>query len=232
MTTPKWGFCDALFGGQEVVQARPYGSWVMESIFFKLITAEGHGISAVEAAAQVAQTLRARNLLAERDVRAVRIRTQKPAMTIINKSGRLRNAADRDHCMQYMVSVVLLKGSVIETVDYLDDSPWTTDPRVDSLRGKMIVEEDAGFTADYYNPKVRSGANAITVELNDGEILDEVVVEFPVGHPKRADTLDKVMEKFRVNMNPMFQPEEIETIVQAVQDDEMPVDEFIGLFVR
>lgn len=86
----------------------------------------------------------------ERDVRAVRIRTQKPAKIIIDKEGPLRNAADRDHCLQYMIAVVLLKGSVIETVDYLDNSPWATDPRMDILREMMTVQEDERFTGSYY----------------------------------------------------------------------------------
>ncbi|RAH76536.1 2-methylcitrate dehydratase [Aspergillus japonicus CBS 114.51] len=232
LTAPKWGFRDTLFGGGEIVQSRPFESAVMESVFFKLITAEGHGISAVEAAVEVAAVLKARNLRAERDVRAVRIRTQGPAMTIINKEGPLRNPADRDHCLQYMVAVVLLKGAVIETADYLDSSPWASDERVDALRAKMTVVEDPKFTADYYDPKVRTGANAITVELDDGRVLDEVVVEYPVGHPRRPDTLDKVLEKFRVNMGTAFDEQETEKIVRSVEDDELAIEDFVALFVR
>ncbi|KAL4912108.1 2-methylcitrate dehydratase [Aspergillus aurantiobrunneus] len=221
VTAPKWGFSDALFGGGEVVQARPYGSWVMESVFFKLITAEGHGISAVEAAVDMARRLRENGLAAERDVSVIRIRTQKPAMTIINKDGPLRNPADREPL-----------AAVIETVDYLDGSPWAADERVDALRAKMTVVEDEGFTADYYNPKVRSGANAIAVEVVDGRDLGEAVVEYPVGHPRRKDTLDRVMEKFRANMGLLFGRQQVDKIVQAAQDDGMAIDDFVGLFVR
>ncbi|CRG87379.1 2-methylcitrate dehydratase [Talaromyces islandicus] len=232
LTAPQWGVHDALLGGKEVVRAREYGSWVIESVFFKIITAEGHGISAVEAAVQVSSMLAARSLTAERDIRSIRIRTQKPAMTIIDKTGPLWNAADRDHCLQYMVAVVLLKGSVIQTVDYMDSSPWATDPRVDALREKMTVVEDAGFTRDYYDPKRRSGANAITVELMNGEVLDEAVVEFPVGHPRREDTADQVLKKFRANMGLLFQANEIEEIIQAAEDDHKSVHEFVHLFTR
>lgn len=125
----------------------------------------------------------------ERDVRAVRIRTQKPAKIIIDKEGPLRNAADRDHCLQYMVAVVLLKGSVIETVDYLDNSPWATDPRMDILREMMTVQEDERFTGSYYWKKLRTCANAITVEFNNGHVDDGVVVEYQIEHSKRPDTL-------------------------------------------
>ncbi|KAE8353810.1 hypothetical protein BDV28DRAFT_99995 [Aspergillus coremiiformis] len=232
ISAPRWGFGDTLYGGKEITQAYSYGSRVMETLLFKLIPAEGHGISAVEAAMQVAATLKGRQLVAERDIHAIRIRTQKPAVIIIDKTGPLQNNADRDHSLQYMVAVTLLKGSVVETADYLDDSPWASDPRVHALREKITVIEDAGFTADYYNPDIRSVANAIAVELTDGEVLDEVVVEFPVGHHKRAETLDGVIEKFRRNMGLMFDAGEVERIIDAVQQDGIPVDDFMTLFAR
>ncbi|KAK9241761.1 hypothetical protein V1506DRAFT_549721 [Lipomyces tetrasporus] len=113
----------------------------------------------------------------------------------------------------------------------MDTSPWATEPRVDSLREKMTVIEDAGSTRDYYGPKRRSGANAISVELMNGEVLDEVIVEFPVGHP-RDDTADQVLKKFHANMGLLFQVEEVEKIIQAVEIDDMPVHEFVHLFTR
>lgn len=232
ISIPRWGFSDVLYGGEKITQAYSYGSRVMETVLFKLITAEGHGISAVEAAVKVSAMLKARQLVPERDICAIKIRTQKPAVIIIDKTGPLRNSADRDHSLQYMVAVTLLKGSVVETADYLDDSPWANDSRVHALREKMTVTEDAGFTADYYNPDIRSVANAIAVELTDGEVLDEVVVEFPIGHHKRTETLGAVMEKFRLNMGLMFNPEEVDRIIQSIQNDEMPVDEFMAQFVR
>ncbi|OJJ45315.1 hypothetical protein ASPZODRAFT_152985 [Penicilliopsis zonata CBS 506.65] len=226
ISAPRWGFSDALYAGQEVTRAFPYGSRVMETVLFKLITAEGHGISAVEAAVQAGEVLRQRGVAQENiadSIRAIRIRTQQSAVTIIDKTGPLRNAADRDHSLQYMVAVALLKGSVVETADYLDDSPWATDARVDALREKITVTEDLGFTADYYDPQIRSVANAITLELADGEVLEEVVVEFPVGHHKRPETLDGVMHKFRRNMSVMFGSEEVESIIQAAHNDETPI---------
>ncbi|KAJ6112039.1 hypothetical protein N7523_008100 [Penicillium sp. IBT 18751x] len=232
LTAPKWGFNEVLYGGKDVIQAYPYGTRVMETVLFKVITAEGHGISAVEAAIEVSAMLQHRNLVAERDISAIRIRTQRPAMTIINKTGPLRNNADRDHSIQYMVAVTLLKGSAVETADYLDDSPWVTDPRVEALRERIAVTEDQGFTADYYNPEIRSVANAISVELQSGEVLEDIVVEFPVGHHKRPETLARVMEKFRQNMALMFVQEEVDQIIEAAGKDQLPVDEFMRLFVR
>lgn len=232
LTAPEWGFNDALLGGNPVLRVRDYSRWVIETVFFKMITAEDHGISAVEVAVEVSRNLAARCLRAKTDIHAIRIRTQQPIMAIIKKTGPLQNAADRDHCLQYMVAVTLLKGSVIQTLDYMDDSPWATDSRVDLLRERTIVVEDAVFTQDYYNPEKRSGANATTVELINGEVLDEVVVEFPVGHPRRDDTAEQVLNKFRDNMRLLFHTEEVETIIRALENDAMPVHEFVGLFTR
>ena len=72
---------------------------------FKVITAEGHGISAVEAAIEVSAMLQHRKLVAERDISAIHTHTQRPAVTNIDKTGPLRNNADRDHSLQYMVAV-------------------------------------------------------------------------------------------------------------------------------
>lgn len=110
-----------------------------------------------------------------------------------------------------MIAVTILKGSVIQSLDYMDDSLWAPDPRVDLLRERMIVVKDAGFTQDYYNPEIRSEANGITVELVNGDQLDEaVVVEFPVGCPRRADTAEQVLNKFRDSMQLLFHREEVE----------------------
>ena len=232
LTAPKWGFSSVLYGGKDVTQAYLYGTRVMETVLFKVITAEGHGISAVEAAVEISTMLKVSEIVAERDISTIHIRTQKPAVTIIDKTGPLRNYADRDHSLQYMVAVTILKGSVIETADYMDDSPWAMDPRVEALRAKMTVTEDKGFTADYYDPEIRSVANAIRVELSNGEFLDEVVVEYPVGHHKRRETLVRVMAKFRHNMAAMFTSEEVDRIIAAVDNDQMPVEDLMKLFVR
>jgi len=38
------------------------------------------------------------------DIKEIKIRTQKACIDIIDKQGPLHNPADRDHCVQYMVS--------------------------------------------------------------------------------------------------------------------------------
>ena len=230
LTAPRWGFYETLYRGGEFVLGREYGSWVMETVAFKLIPAEGHAISAVEAALQLVGIMKEKGISAERDVESVKIRTQGPAYTIVNKSGSLRNAADRDHCLQYIVAIVLLKGDVIETKDYLDISPWASDPRVDVLRAKMEIVEEKQFTLDYQDPRKRSCPNGLTVCMNDGSKLDEVLVEYPIGHPGRTDTLEQLRLKFRRNMSLAFEKERVEEMERAVERDDLRVCEFVDLF--
>jgi 2-methylcitrate dehydratase len=230
LTDAQWGFYTTLFGGRTFELPRAFGSWVMETVFFKLIPAEGHGIVAIEAAVQLAQTMARQGLSPADHIARVHVGTQALAMSIINKTGRLRNRADRDHCLQYMLAVVLLKGAVIETEDYDDASPWAADERVDALRQKIDMVEDEGFTRDYYDQRVRSGASRVAIVLKDGSALPEVVVEFLVGHPTRKDTVEQVKRKFRRNMGLRFAPEKIEEIMRAVEDDQMRVCDFVDLF--
>jgi len=192
LTDPRWGFYDASFRGKAFSLPVPFSSKIIETHFFKLAAGEGHGISAVEAALVVSKQLKGKF----HSVRQIKIRTQAAAVIIIDKTGPLRNAADRDHCMRYMVAVTLLKGDYPEAKDYFDESHWANNPSVDELRGKITMEEDPQMTRDYHNPNREKLANGITVIMEDGTILDEVLIEPPMGHPKREDTIPLVRTKF------------------------------------
>ncbi|GBE83053.1 2-methylcitrate dehydratase, mitochondrial [Sparassis crispa] len=192
LTAPTWGFYATSFGGRVFELPVPFHTLVIEHFFIKLAVAEGHGIAAVEAALSLSTQLRGR---LER-VRDIRIRTQAAAMTIIDKTGPLHNAADRDHCMRYMVAVTLLKGGWPAAGDYADASPWTGDPRVEALRAKMTMVEDPQMTRDYHDMSAKKAASALLVTMDDGTVLDEVLVERPVGHPNREDTPERTREKF------------------------------------
>ena len=233
LTTRKWGFYDILFKGQSFDLPRPFGTWVVENVLFKVNTAEGHGMTAVEAALDIARDIKGRGLIPERDISSIRVRTQKAAMIIINKQGPLHNPADRDHCLKYMVAVVLLKGAQIHTEDYQDDSPWASDPRVEDLRSKITMVEDDQFTQDYHNPDMRSLSNALLVTLNSGEQLDEAVVEYPAGHVRRSETLKLVKNKAQKNLQLKLSQDRVQHILKAVEEDDfgaMPVNKFLDLF--
>ncbi|KZF20974.1 2-methylcitrate dehydratase [Xylona heveae TC161] len=232
LTAPKWGFYDVLFHSKQLSTPKPFGSWVVENVLFKVNTAEGHGLTAIEAALKLSKNMQRQGIVPEL-VERVRVRTHEAAMIIINKSGPLHNAADRDHDLRYMVAVVLLKGAQIDTKDYQDESAWATDPRVEELRRKITVVEEPQFTQDYHNIHIRSLTNAIQITLSDGTWLDEEVVEFPDGHVKSPNTLALVREKAVQNLGLKFNNDRVKEIIELVDSstfDEVLVSDFIDLF--
>ena len=233
LSAKTWGFYDVLFKGQPFKLERPYGSYVMENVLFKIsFPAEFHAQTAVECAMQLHQQLVNTGRSVE-DIKRIRIRTHESALRIIDKTGPLSNPADRDHCLQYMVAVPLLFGR-LTAADYEDDV--AIDVRIDALREKMVCAEDKGFTRDYHDPEKRSIANAITLEFKDGSRFDEVVVEYPIGHRRRRkEGMPVLVDKFRTNLARRFPAKQQQRILDVALDagklDAMPVHEFVDLFV-
>jgi 2-methylcitrate dehydratase len=233
LTAKTWGFYDALFRGNEFKFQRPYGSYVMEHVLFKIsFPAEFHSQTAVECGMTLHARLKEMGRTAE-DIRKITIRTHEAAIRIIDKKGPLNNPADRDHCIQYMVAVPLIFGR-LTAADYEDSV--AADPRIDTLRAKIECVEDPQFTKDYHDPEKRSIANGLTVEMNDGTKLPEVVVEYPIGHRRRRkDGIPLLVEKFRTNLARRFPAKQQKAILDACLDrkklEGMPVNEFVDLFV-
>ncbi|HEX4154497.1 MAG TPA: bifunctional 2-methylcitrate dehydratase/aconitate hydratase [Acidobacteriaceae bacterium] len=237
LTAKTWGFYDVSFRGQPFRFQRPYGSYVMENVLFKIsFPAEFHAQTAVEAAVTLHGQLAAKGLTAG-NIARVTIRTHEAAIRIIDKQGPLANPADRDHCLQYMVAVPLLFGR-LTAEDYEDkvalDPVWGK--RIDQVRARIVCVEDRQFTRDYHDPEKRSIANALTVELTDGTLLPEVVVEYPIGHRlRRAEGMPLLIEKFERNLARRFVREQKERILAASMNQEkleaMSVEEYVGHFV-
>ncbi len=232
LTAKTWGFYDVLFKGQPFRFQRPYGSYVMEHILFKIsFPAEFHSQTAVEAA----MTLHARLKALGRDVSQVAritIRTHEAAIRIIDKKGPLNNPADRDHCIQYMVAVPLIFGR-LTAADYEDGV--ASDPRIDALRDKIVCVEDPQFSRDYLDPDKRSIANALTVEFTDGTVLPELVVEYPVGHKRRrVEGIPLLEAKFRTNLARVFpgkrQAEILKLSLDQAALEAMPVHDYVDLY--
>lgn len=229
LTAKTWGFYDASFRGNSFTFQREYGSYVMENILFKIsYPAEFHSQTAVEAAMTLYSKMQARGLSAS-DIKKVTIRTHEACIRIIDKKGPLNNPADRDHCIQYMVAVPLIFGRLTAR-DYEEDV--AADARIDSLRERIICVEDKNYTADYHDSTKRSIANAITIELNDGTLLDEVAVEYPIGHARRRqEGIPLLFEKFKINLNRIYEKSQQEKILSLSLDyDKListPVDEFM-----
>jgi 2-methylcitrate dehydratase len=232
LTARVWGFYDVLFRGRPFSFQRPYGSYVMENVLFKIsFPAEFHAQTAVEAA----MTLRARLLAAGKspeEISSIQLRTHEACLRIIDKQGPLNNPADRDHCVQYMVAVPLLFGH-LTAADYEDS--FAIDPRIDRLREKMLCSEEPAFTADYHDPEKRSIANSLTVSFRDGSSLTETV-EYPLGHRRRRTEGIPLLEaKFRTNLARRFTPQKQQAILDVSlnqqQLERMPVHQYVDLYV-
>lgn len=232
LTAPIWGFYDVSFKGQPFRFQRPYGSYVMENVLFKIsFPAEFHAQTAVEAAIQLHGQMQAAGRRTD-DIARITIRTHEAAIRIIDKVGPLDNPADRDHCIQYMVAIALLHGRLV-AADYEDDV--AADARIDALRAKMQCVEDAEFSRDYLDPEKRSIANALSVAFSDGTRLDEVRVDYPIGHRRRReDGIPLLVQKFRTNLARRFASKQQEAIAAASLDqarlEAMAVHEYVDLY--
>jgi len=231
LTAKTWGFYDVSFKGQAFKFQRPYGTYVMENVLFKIsFPAEFHSQTAVEAAMTIYQQMQAAGKTSD-DIKKITIRTHEACIRIIDKKGPLNNPADRDHCIQYMVAVPFIFGRLTAR-DYEDDI--ASDPRIDALREKIVCVEDTGYSADYHDPAKRSIANAITVEFNDGTVFDEVAVEYPVGHARRRkEGIPLLIEKYKTNLARIYETDKQQKIAALCLDyDKLaatPVNEFMDL---
>ncbi len=231
LTAKTWGFYDVSFKGQPFKFQRPYGSYVMENVLFKIsFPAEFHSQTGVEAAMTIYKQMQAAGKTSD-DIKKVTIRTHEACIRIIDKKGPLNNFADRDHCIQYMVAVPFIFGRLTAR-DYEDDI--ASDPRNHALREKIVCVEDAGYSADYHDPKKRSIANAITVEFNDGSSFDEVAVEYPLGHARRrVEGIPLLIEKYKTNLARIYDKDKQSKILDLCLDyDKLaatPVNEFMDL---
>ena len=237
LTAKTWGFYDVLFKGKPFAINQPYGSYVMENVLFKIsFPAEFHAQTAVECALQLhpdhinkIDTLEKIN-----HIDRIEITTHESAIRIIDKTGPLNNPADRDHCIQYMATVGLLKGN-LTAQDYED--AVAQDPRIDALRAKMQCIENKQFTQDYLDPSKRSIANALQIFYQDGTHSEKITVEYPIGHRRRrAEGIPELIKKFSKNLNREFDPEHAAKLLNLNLDYEKlaatPVNEYVDLFVK
>ena len=215
LSAPVWGFEDVLFDGKQISLPQKFGTYVMENVLFKIsFPAEFHAQTAVEAAV----TLHPEIIEKLDEVKTVNITTHDSAIRIISKEGELNNPADRDHCLQYMVAIGLLKGNLIAE-DYEDDI--ASDPRIDTLRKKMVINEDKRYSDEYHEADKRSIANKIQIHFNDGSSTEEIEVEYPIGHMRRREEGIPVLEqKFKNNLEITYDSDKCEEIYQLCIDQE------------
>lgn len=231
LTAKKWGFYDVIMKGNPLKLARPFGTYVMENVLFKIsFPAEFHAQTAVECAIKLHPQIKDKLNQIEKIV----LTTQESAVRIISKSGPLHNPADRDHCLQYMVAVALLEGDL--TADHYEDE-FAHDKRIDQLRSKMVVEEDTQFSKDYLDPEKRSIANAIQVFFTDGSKTEKVTVEYPVGHKRRREEgIPLMFKKFEESVSNHYPQETVKKMLTIFNDqknlENMPVNELMDIFAK
>ena len=236
LTAKTWGFYDVLFKGTPFKFQRAYGSYVMEQVLFKIsFPAEFHAQTAVECAiqlhAQVGKEIQTLEQIAKID--KIVITTHESAIRIIDKTGPLDNPADRDHCIQYMAAIGLLKGN-LTAQDYEDAS--AADPRIDAIRAKMVCVEKSQYTTDYHDPEKRSIANAIQVFFKDNTSSDNIAVEYPIGHRRRrGEGIPKLVKKFEVNLARRFDAKKQADVLALCLDqaklEATPVNAFVDMLV-
>ena len=230
LTAKTWGFYDVLFGGRRFEFARPLGTFTIENVLYKIsYPAALHAQTAVEAAIRLHP--RVKHRLAE--IERIELWTHETCILMIDKRGPLANFADRDHCVQYMAAIGLIFGDL--TARHYEDE-IAADPRIDTLRDRMVVIEDESFNRDYADPGKRANANALRIQFSDGTCTERVAVEYPLGHPaRRTEALPLLREKLDRGVTRVFAAPRARALLDLCSDRRRlastPVDEFMDMMV-
>ena len=194
LSAKTWGFNDVIMKKDSLKLQRELGSYVMDNILYKVnFPAEFHAQTAAEAAINLKKS----NKFKIEDIEQVEILTQEPGVRIISKKGPLKNYADRDHCIEYIVAWCLINGS-LNSDSYSDAS--SKDPQIESLRNCTVTKEDKNYTKSYYDLNDRAIGNKVSVKLKNGIIFHEEV-KYPLGHKKRREESKPFLEeKFKIAM--------------------------------
>ncbi len=230
LSASRFGLEPVLFKNSPLKLTHTLGCYIIENILFKIsYPAEFHAQTAIEAAILLFPHIKNIN-----DIVRIDIDTHEAAIRIIDKKGELKNPADRDHCMQYMVAIALLHGD-LSSEHYEHES--AKDPRIDELRSKMHIKEHKAFTKHYYDPDIRSIASTLTITFNDKTVLGPQTVEFPLGHKnRRKESIPSLFKKLKSNLATQFLPERVDEILDLFQNedklDEMPIPTFVDLFLH
>lgn len=138
--------------------------------------------------------------------------------------------------LQYMVATMLVFNRLTAS-DYADGSEAATSPLLEDLRQRIRCVEDEQFTKDYHNPSMRTIPNALTVTLNDGTVLEEVVVEAPLGHRlRREEAKPEILTKYKRHLEAHFDQARIDELLKVGWDrqqlENYEVDKYVDLYVK
>lgn len=225
LSAERWGLSHVVLGGDNLILTSPLENYIVDNILFKVsFPAEFHAQTAVECA------FRLHNKVKDRldHIEKIELETQEAACRIIDKKGPLKNYADRDHCLQYMVAVGLLKGE-LKPEDYEDEA--ASNPWIERLRGLMTVTENKRFTREYLEADKRSIANSVKITFKEGTSIKEEF-DYPLGHKKRrSEALPHLMKKIENNIEGHLGRERTESVLNFFKDKERfykePVHKFM-----
>lgn len=195
LSTPLWGLHAVFNHDRKIKLPKSLGCFVVNNVQFKV---NFPTVFNSQTAAECAVGLHAVASNRINRIKRVVIHAHGTSIRLNGRVGPLRNSAERDHSLQYVVAIGLLHGMI--SADMYQDN-FAIDPRIDLLRSKMVLVEDTRYTADYVNPKILSSANAVEVQFEDGTTTGKMVQAFPIGHPRRrAEAMPLLEQKFRGNV--------------------------------
>jgi 2-methylcitrate dehydratase len=228
LSAPDWGFSEVFLKGAAVKLERPLGSYVMDNVLYKVdYPAEFFAQTAAEAACSLAPLVSGRL----DTIKRIEVATTSAALRLIDRRGPLRNPADRDHCLQYVVAVALLHGTVDDT-SYGDAA--AADPRIDVLRSKMELSLDPRYDEAHRDPERRAVPGAVTVVFQDGSV-GPVEHWYPLGHPaRRSEARPRLAAKFAAALAASPLPATDQDTLIALFDDQerlerLPADRLLDL---
>jgi 2-methylcitrate dehydratase len=225
LSAATWGFEAVHLDGKPVTLDAPLGSFVMDNVIFKLYPCQRNATTAVESAARLRPWLDGRI----GDIARITLTTQDEAMRRIDKTGPLPNRAARDHSLQYVVAVALLRGTLTSD-DYSDEQ--AADPRIDWLRERMEVVEDPAYTRDHHDMAVLSCANGIRIELANGETSVLSQTQYPIGDPsRRGEATPMLSEKFHTLTAPRWSEARRSVLLERLLDNDRLAQTPIGEFM-
>ncbi|VAW98412.1 2-methylcitrate dehydratase [hydrothermal vent metagenome] len=224
-----WGFNHVVLKNQALIIKQQYQHYVIDNILYKICyPVEFHAQTAVECAIKLYEVFVEKYNADVSRILKIKIYTQQAAMKIINKSGELRNAADRDHCIQYAVSIALINGS-LTTEHYHDNYALEKINRekIRSITDKIIVYEDPIYTTDYYDNNKRAIANRIHILFDDQqEFIEEVI--YPIGHSKRRkESLPLLEKKYVTAVSKHYSNEK----TQSILNSNVNFDDFLAMTI-
>ncbi len=117
-----------------------------------------------------------------------------------------------------MVAVPLIFGDLL--TEHYEDRFHAAHLLIDALHDKMEVVENQCYSADYHDPGKRSIVNAIQVFFRNGSKTDNIAVEYPLGHCRRAEGIPVLEQKFRSNLATRFVPARADRIFTLCKDQQ------------